>query len=127
MSYIYYNPNNRNRNDRGDCVVRAISKITNQTWDKIYWELCLQGYLMGEWGDSNDVWDSYLRGCGFVRKVIPNTCPDCYTVWDFCYDHPRGKYILATGSHAVAVQNGNYYDSWDSGNEVPIFYYEKKY
>lgn len=125
MAYKYYNPNNRKRNDRGDCVVRAISKITNQSWEKTYIELCVQGFLMGEWGNSNEVWDSYLRGCGFKRRAIPNTCPDCYTVKDFCYDNPYGEYILSTGSHTVAVKFGTYYDSWDSGNEVPIFYYEK--
>jgi hypothetical protein len=125
MAYIYYNPNNRNRSDRGDCVIRAISKITKQSWDKTYWELCGQGYLMGEFGDSNDVWDAYLRGYGFKRRVIPNTCPDCYTVRDFCEDHPYGEYILATGNHTVAVSFGDYYDSWDSGSEIPIYYYSK--
>ena len=78
---------------------------------------------MKDWGDSNEVWDSYLRGCGFIRKVIPNTCPDCYTVRDFCYDNPYGIFILATGSHVVAVIDGSYYDSYDSGMESPIFYY----
>lgn len=126
MAYIYYNPNNRDRNDRGDCVVRALSKIMNQSWDKTYLELCVQGYLMGEWGNSNEVWDSYLKGCGFIRRVIPNTCPNCYTIRDFCYDHPYGEYILATGSHVVAVKYGNYYDAWDSGNEVPIYFYERR-
>lgn len=122
MAYIYYNPNNE---DVGDCVVRAISKALNQSWDITYWDLCDQGYLMRDWGNSNRVWDSYLRDCGFTRKVIPNTCPNCYTVRDFCIDYPYGTYVLSTGNHTVAVIDGNYYDSWNSGNEVPIFYYKK--
>ena len=73
----------------------------------------------------NKVWDEYLRRYGFYRNVIPNMCPTCYTVLDFCRDHPTGKFVLATGSHVVAVVNGDYYDSWNSGNEVPIFYYRK--
>lgn len=124
MSYKYYNPNPHSKS-RGDCVVRAISKVMNQTWDQTYLELCIQGYLMKDWGDSNDVWDSYLRGCGFERYVIPNTCPECYTVKDFCKDYPYGIFILATGSHVVAIIDGDYYDSWNSGNEVPIYYYKK--
>lgn len=122
MAYIYYNPSNE---DVGDCVVRAISKALNQSWDITYWDLCDQGYLMRDWGNSNRVWDSYLRDCGFTRKVIPNTCPNCYTVRDFCIDYPYGTYVLSTGNHTVAVIDGNYYDSWNSGNEVPIFYYKK--
>ena len=126
MTYKYYNPHPFGKDYRtGDYVIRAISKVMHQSWDRTYLELCVQGYLMKDWGDSNQVWDSYLRGCNFVRKVIPNTCPDCYTISDFCKDNPYGEFIVATGTHVVAVVNGNYYDSWDSGNEVPIYYYER--
>lgn len=127
MAYVNYNPNPHHKNgDKGDCVVRAISKALNFTWDQTYIELCIAGYFEKDWGNSNSVWDSYLRGCGFVRRVIPNTCPNCYTVMDFCYDNPYGVYILATGSHVVAVIDGNYYDAWDSGDEVPIYFYERR-
>ena len=74
---------------------------------------------------SNAVWSEYLKRCGYKRYVIPDTCPDCYTVKDFCRDNPRGKFLLATGSHVVAVKDGDYFDAWDSGNEVPIYYWSK--
>lgn len=35
MSFIYYNPNPE-RKLVGDCVIRAISKVTNQTWEDTY-------------------------------------------------------------------------------------------
>ena len=125
MSYKYYNPN-KNGKSTGDCVVRAISKVMNQSWDDTYWDLCEEGYILGDWGDSNIVWDSYLRKCGFVRRIIPNTCPECYTVREFCYEHSYGVFVLAPGSHVIAVIDGDYYDSWDSGNEIPIYYYERR-
>ena len=56
--------------------------------------------------------------------MLPDQCPICYTVEKFCWEHPRGLFLLATGSHVVAVENGDYYDAWDSGNEVPIYYWE---
>lgn len=124
MSYKYYNPNPHGLSV-GDCVVRAISKALNISWDKAYIELCIEGYLMKEFGDGNRVWDSYLRGCGFVRKIIPNTCPDCYTVREFCYDHPYGVFVLSTGSHLVTVIDGDWFDSFNSADETPIFYYER--
>jgi hypothetical protein len=40
-------------------------------------------------------------------------------------EHSSGTYIAATGRHAVAVVDGNWYDSWDSAGEVPIYYYQK--
>ena len=124
MAYVYYNPN-KNGNDTGDCVIRAISKVLNQSWSDTYWDLCHYGFMMGDWGDNNKVWDSYLRSRGFKRRVIPNTCPDCYTVKDFCIDYPYGVYVLSTLNHTVSIKDGNYYDSWDSGSLNPIFYYER--
>lgn len=126
MLYKYYNPNPvRSHSDKGDCVIRALTKALNKTWDCVYWELCELGYSMGDWGNSNYVWDIYLKQYGFKKNIIPDTCPSCYTIKDFCYSQPYGVFILATGSHVVAVKDGNYYDSWDSGNEVPLYYYSK--
>ena len=125
MAFIFYNPNPA-KNLVGDCVIRAISKVTNQDWERTYIELALQGFIMNDMPSANYVWGAYLLSKGFNRYVIPNTCPDCYTVNDFCRDNPVGIYLLATGSHVVAVENGNYYDSWNSGDEVPIYYWKKE-
>lgn len=103
-----------------DCVIRAISIATGRSWDDVYIHVCLQGYLMKNMPSVNRVWGNYLTSSGFVRYALPNTCPDCYTVRDFCNDHREGIYILGTGSHVVAVVDGNYCDAWDSGDEMPI-------
>lgn len=124
MAYKYYNPNPLFKST-GDCVIRAITKILNQSWDMTYWDLCKLGYELGDWGNSNTVWNAYLRSKNFIRRIIPNTCPICYTIKDFCNDFKYGKFILATGNHVVAVVDGDYYDSFNSGSEVPIFYYER--
>lgn len=122
--YIYYNPNKK-QNNTTDCVIRAICKLTNKSWTDVYWDLSDEGAEKGAWGSTMEVWGSYLRKLGFKRNHIPNTCPDCYTVRDFAHDHPKGGYIVATGEHLVAVENGNVYDSWDSSDLVPVYYYEK--
>lgn len=75
---------------------------------------------------SNSVWNAVLTDQYFKRNTLPNTCPACYTIIDFCNDHPHGEYLVATGTHVVAVLNGNYYDTWDSGDEVPIYFYERR-
>lgn len=122
--FKYYNPHPSQRRI-GDCVIRAISKALDWEWNDTYTALCLQGYVMSDLPSSNQIWGAFLRKQGFIRQVIPNECPDCYTVEDFCKDHPTGIYILGTGSHAVAVVDGFYYDAWESGREQPIYYYEK--
>lgn len=117
--FIQFNPN-PNGIYADDCLVRAIALVTGRSWDQIYVELGLQGFIMKNMPSVNKVWGNYLRSIGFVEYPFFNICPDCYTVRDFCYDHPFGTFILATGSHVIAVIDGDYYDAWDSGDEMPL-------
>ena len=114
------------RKNTGDCVVRAIGTVTDRDWDDTYLDLTVKGFDMKEMPSMNSVWGAYLRDMGFSRHIIPDTCPDCYTVEEFTKDHPRGRYILGTGTHVIAVIDGNYYDTWESGEEIPIYYFEKE-
>ena len=76
--------------------------------------------------NADSVWSKVLKDFGFKRRSIPDTCPACYTIREFCEDHPEGTYILGTGSHVVAVIDGNLYDTWDSLDETPILYWRKE-
>lgn len=125
MSFVNYNPN-PTRKLVGDCVIRAISKATGKSWEDVYLDIMVLGFNMHDMPSSNDVWGNYLINNGFRRYVIPDTCPYCYTVEQFCEDNPDLTGILATGTHVIAVSNGDYFDTWDSGNEVPIYYWRKE-
>lgn len=122
--FKYFNPNPKGLRV-GDCVIRAISKALNQSWQETYIELCLLGYIMGDLPSSNKVWDNYLKAQGFKRDIVSNDCPECYTIEDFCNEHPQGTFVIGTGTHAVAVIDGVYCDAWDSGTEQPIYFYYK--
>lgn len=62
---------------------------------------------------ANHVWGEYLETKGFVRSPIREG--EDFTVSDFCHAFPHGTFILACVSHVVAVVDGHYYDTWDSG------------
>lgn len=121
--FIYYNPNPQGKKV-GDCTVRAISNALQKSWDETYMGLCMKGMELADMPSSNTVWGEYLKENGYVRKIIPTECPYCYTVQDFCRDHPTGVFLLSLNSHVVCVINGDWYDIWDSGEESPIFYWE---
>ena len=123
--YSYYNANPY-KIRVGDCVIRAISKALNQPWEDTYIDLTIQGYLMGDLLSSNAVWGAYLKSKGFTRDIISNDCPECYTIQDFCNEYPQGTYVIGTGSHAVAVVDGQIFDTWDSSDETPIYFYRKE-
>ena len=119
-----YNPNPFN-NRVGDCVVRAISKALGQDWETTYAELAMYGFMRCDMPNANHVWGAYLKSRDYKQYLIDDKGKSVYTVEDFCQDNPHGTYILAIDGHVVCVIDGNFYDSWDSGREIPIYYWMK--
>ena len=108
MGYAYYNPNPAGKSV-GDCG------------------LALEGFLRGDLPNADSVWGPYLRGRGFTRRLIPDDGLGACSVADFAREHPEGVYILSMpGRHVVAVVDGQYNDSWDSGGEAPVYYWTKE-
>lgn len=110
----------------GDCVIRAISIATDRPWLAVYDDVCATGRKEYNMPSADAVWGKYLYDLGFEPFLLPAACPSCVTVRAFCRMYPKGTYIIGTGSNAVAVIDGDYYDSWDSGNEQPSFFWRVK-
>ena len=121
----YFNPNPSGRNV-GDCSIRAVSAALGVDWETAYAMIAKAGFNMNDVISSNSVWGAVLRMNGFYRHILPNTCPDCYTIEDFAEDHPNGTFIVCTGNHVVTIKDGWIMDSWDSSKEIPIFYWSRK-
>ncbi len=124
MAYRYYNPNPV-ENRVGDCAVRAVSKALGIDWEAAYSMISANGYAMCDMPSSNAVWGAVLRQKGFKRTTIPNQCPECYTVEEFAADNPKGLFVIGTEGHVVAVSDGDWYDTWDSGEKVPVYVWYK--
>lgn len=120
--WIRCNPNPLGK-ATGDCVVRAIAIATQKSWRQVYRDLCDAGEIACEMPSSNAVWGMYLDRMGFEQFLLPESCHRCVTVRAFCEKFPHGTYVIGTGSHAVCVMDGDWYDSWDSGNEVPSYFW----
>lgn len=120
--YIPYNANPA-ATRVGDCTIRAISKTTGKSWEEVYLGVALQGLIDHDMPTANYVWGNYLERLGYERLQIAKRN---YTVKQFCEDFKRGKYILAISGHVVASVDGNYYDTWDSGDEVVVYYWKER-
>ena len=123
--FIFKNPNTC-KSLVGDCVVRAISIAEGTRWWNTYLDLCTKGYEMCDMPSSNEVWGEYLKDIGYHRYILPMACDTCYSVEQFCKDYPTGLYILATGTHVITVIDGDHYDTWNSKDETPIYYWQKE-
>ena len=123
--WVYANPNPC-RAEEPDCVVRAISIATGMSWKRTHTALCDLSHQRCTMPSVNWLWGLYLKRNGFEQFLLPDTCPACTTVKEFCKMYPRGTYVIGTGTHAVCVIDGNWYDAWDSGEETPTYFYRKK-
>ena len=123
--WIEYNANPVS-NRVEDCAVRAVAVALDVSWDDAFDMIAHNAKQMGTMMHSNAAWGSVLRQHGFIREAVPNSCPDCYTAYDFCIDHPKGVYVLGFGSHVATVINGNLIDTWNSSFEIPQFYWYRK-
>ena len=121
--WVKVNPNPRKK-EVGDCVVRAIAIATGMRWMDVYDDLYRVGRSECDMMSSNTVWGLYLYQRGFEPFLLPDACPGCVTVREFARLYPRGRYIIGTGDHAVAVIGGDYFDSWDSGDTVSSYFWK---
>lgn len=121
--YVFYNPNPEAARV-GDCAVRAICRATGRDWRRVYMDLCTLGLTRGDMPNANAVWGAYLTRLGYKRRIIPETA-DGVTVASFARDNPEGVYILALNGHVVTVEGGDWYDTWNSGGETPIYYWRR--
>lgn len=121
--WIKYNANPL-ANRIEDCAIRAVAVALDIPWDDAFDLIAQSAKAMGAVMHQNAAFGAVLRQNGFRRYIIPNYCPDCYTIKDFCQDHQEGTFVVGTDSHVVAVINGNYIDSFNSGDLIVLYYWE---
>lgn len=122
--YVEFNPNPAAARV-GDCAIRAIAKACGVSWEKSYIDLCIYGLMNCDLPSANLVWGRYLHDHDFVKEIVPYECPHC-TVESFADNHKEGVYVMALNGHVVTIVDGDYYDTWDSGQEIPLYYWRKK-
>lgn len=125
MTWVMYEPNPV-RSGASDCAVRAVAKALKISWEEAYMKLSSNGFQMGNVISADEVWGSVLRQHGFTRYIVPNTCPDCYSVARFCDEHPKGTYVVKSEGHVATVIDCVLYDSWPSQDKTVIYYWSKE-
>lgn len=125
--YKYFQPNRKDLKDNcGDCVIRALSKATGQSWVETFDDLVL--YAREHQCLPNDklAFSDYLKSIGYRYNSLPRGSR--ITVSEFCKSR-KGLAIchvrVGFGTHLVTVDDGHYWDTWDCGNKFLYGYYEK--
>lgn len=147
-----YNPNPEDKNT-GDCSIRAYCAAFNIDWNKAYDIASKYGKTMAELPDSTRVVEMILED-SFGMHVMEEKVSDNedhnsdlldndeenargkkkkdktqkvakMTINEFAMTHPFGTYVCLSRGHATAVIDGEYWDSWDSGDKKVSKVYTK--
>lgn len=109
--YKYYNANPHHRHI-DDCVIRALSLLTNKSWNELYDELSdisnNQGYMV----DNVEFVEDYLD------KRYKRECHYSKTLEEFVKEFPYGKYAVTMNGHITSVIDGVIYDTFDPSKRV---------
>lgn len=126
--YKYFQPNKKDLKDEyGDCAIRAFCKATNSEWLEAYdymWQIsrtvqCPMNCKTG--------FETVVKSKGFTYGKISNAKGTKRpTVKSFADTHKHGIYICVVSNHYVTIVNGNYYDTWDSGDKCLYGYWYKE-
>lgn len=114
MSFVYYNAHPKGKRV-GDCVKRAISKVTDTDYMEVQRNLNrLKRELGAEEFNSNKVLDEFIKRNGFLIMSFPAKVGEPRMNGErFCKAYPRGRYILRMAGHWAACVDGVIYDTWD--------------
>lgn len=128
--YKYYQPNKLDLKDKtGDCQVRAFSKALNLSWVEAFdltIPICreLQTYTIFDSNHEKTVEAMKRLGFKYTGISVANG-KKRPTVASFAREHKKGTYIVKVAHHVVSIVDGDYYDTWDSGDRSMYGYYEK--
>ena len=125
-NYQYYQPNEKDLKDEfGDCVIRALTKVTGKPWEKVFDELVPIARELQCMPNGKPSYERYLTEQGFSYRGVSNAKGSKRpTVDRFAKDHSSGTYLVRVAHHVVAVVDGMYFDTWDSGHKSLYGYWE---
>lgn len=79
-NYKYYQPNDKDLKDNyGDCVVRALTKVTGKSWPEAFEALLPYAIELQCMPNSQVCYERYLKEHGFEYHGISNKN---YDTWD---------------------------------------------
>jgi hypothetical protein len=125
-AYRYYNENPKNRRT-DDCVVRAISTATGQTWDDTLMGLTKCALKHKYMIHCPELYGKYLEELGWVKQKQPRKSDNKrYRASEFVETF-RGVAVAHLGTqHVACIKDGQVWDIWNSSNEVVGNYWVKK-
>ena len=101
--------------------------VTGKSWLEVFDELIPYVREVQANPNAPQVYSKYLEDQGFkwvgIRAQKGKSRPTVATMYK---EFPKGTCIIRVAHHVVAMVDGIYYDTWDSGGKSVYGYYIKE-
>jgi len=123
--WVEFNPNPGKNTKASDCTIRAYCAAEKLSWDEAF-DIAGQIAKDNAWMPN----DKALVEKIIIDKFGYEMCKlekdeKKMTVNEFAIKYNIGTYLVMVARHLVAVVDGQYYDSWDSGDKKVSKYFAK--
>lgn len=109
--YEYYNANPYNRHI-SDCVVRALSVLTDRSWNAVYDELSDLAGDVGMMFDRVEFVEDYLDSRYNRIKHYSKT------VGELAQEYPIGRYAITVDGHITTLIDGKIIDTFNPSHRT---------
>lgn len=107
-----------NANPKGlksaDCVIRAISKATGESWEDTYKGLFELSLKMRRVFNEKQVFEKYLEQKGWTKQKMPRHYNNKrFTVGELVDSYIGSQIIMSVAHHLTYAEDKVLYDTWD--------------
>ena len=126
MEFIKENKNPKT--DRaGDCVIRALAKAENKSWEEIFQDLVKISLKKCRLPNEKKVYEQYLKDLGYTKYKMPvKPNGKKYTVKEYFTKTNKKPIVVTTRKHMTCIIDNKLYDTWDCSNKVLSNYWIKE-
>lgn len=131
MEFKKENVNPKEWKHEGDCVVRAIAKANNMSWESTYLRLCDMGLKKCRMPNSQKTYEALLKEYGWIKQKMPVWYDafgkrNRYTVKALADEYPTERMVVSIANHLTFIDKGTLIDTWNCGSKSVGNYWIKE-
>ena len=124
--YKYYQPNKKDIKDkRTDCIIRALTKLTDKNWIECFEMLIPHCIELQSVPSDKVIIEAWLKDNGYKYTGISNAKGTKRPTVEKFSKANKSKTLMVVAHHCVTCEDGNYFDTWDSGQCCLYGYWTK--
>lgn len=107
--------------EKSDCTVKALALAYGTSYDWAHAVLKAYGRQRGKGLYTHQVFPQVFKDMEIKHKIGPYTRKERISLKKFCEKHPKGRYVVCSSGHAMAVVDGVVYDWGDKPRRLVVW------